>query len=174
VASVKSLLDLSTIVAILLAVYSDIAARTIPNSISIIVALIGLVIRTAAGPEALLASAIAAAVLFLFLALLHARGLLGGGDVKLMTAIAIGLSVPAIGQFLIVTMMAGGVLALLYLILRWTLGKRLPSAPPARGTSLWHRILAAEHWRIARHGSLPYGVAIACGGIWVIAQAFGH
>ena len=28
--------------------------------------------------------------------------------------------------------------------------------------------LTAEVWRIRRRGSLPYGVAIACGGAWVL------
>jgi hypothetical protein len=35
-------------------------------------------------------------------------------------------------------------------------------------------VLSAERWRIARHGSLPYGVAIACGGIWVIVSQAGR
>jgi prepilin peptidase CpaA len=35
------------------------------------------------------------------------------------------------------------------------------------------RVLRTERWRMARHGSLSYGVAIACGGIWAILETRG-
>ena len=35
------------------------------------------------------------------------------------------------------------------------------------------RVYAIERWRHLRHAPLPYGVAIACGGIWTIfSQGF--
>jgi prepilin peptidase CpaA len=162
------------IISLLLAAGTDIATRTIPNTIPAVVAVVGLSARLLAGPRALAMSAIAAVLLFAVLLLLHARGLLGGGDVKLIPATAIGFSLPAISHFVFITVMAGGVLAMLYLLGRWVVRGSAPAAPPPRGAALIRRIFSAERWRIARHGSLPYGVAIACGGIWVIISQTGR
>lgn len=168
-----NLLGLFVIVSLLLAAGTDVANRTIPNSIPAVVAVAGLAAHLLAGPGSLAVSAVAAVLLFAFLLLLHARGLLGGGDVKLIPATAIGFSLPAISHFVFITVMAGGALAMLYLFARWIVRGSAPSAPPPRGAGLIRRVFAAERWRIARHGSLPYGVAIACGGIWVIVSQTG-
>lgn len=162
------LLGLLVIVSLLLAACRDIATRTIPNSIPAVVAVTGLIGRVLNGPSALAVSTGASVALFVLLLILHARGLLGGGDVKLIPATALGFSLPAINHFVFVTAMAGGMLAVIHLLARWTLRGRPPMAPPPRGSALPRRVFSAERWRIARHGSLPYGVAIACGGIWVI------
>jgi prepilin peptidase CpaA len=42
-----------------------------------------------------------------------------------------------------------------------------PNLAPA-GSSLVRRVYAIERWRHLRHAPLPYGVAIAFGGIWTI------
>jgi prepilin peptidase CpaA len=115
-----------------------------------------------------------AAGLFLALAMLHARGMLGGGDVKLAAAICLGLSPPSAYRFIFVTAMAGGVLALLHLLARHALRAAPPRRPPPRGSPLPKRVFFAERWRIARRGSLSYGVAIACGGIWAVLEARGN
>jgi prepilin peptidase CpaA len=168
-----NLLAVVAIVSLLFAACQDVATRTIPNSIVAIVAVVGFTARLLMGLSAFAISAAAAVVLFIFLLLLHARGVLGGGDVKLIPAIALGLPLPSINHFVFITVMSGGVLALLHLLARWTLRGRPPLAPPPRGAFLLHRVFRAERWRIARHGSLPYGVAIACGGIWVIMSRVG-
>jgi prepilin peptidase CpaA len=167
------LLGLFVIVSLLLAACTDIATRTIPNSIPAAVALVGLLARVLVSPKALAISVAVAIVLFAFLLLLHTRHWIGGGDVKLIPATAIGLSLPEANHFIFTTVMAGGLLAVVHLLARWALRGRPPSAPPPRGASLPRRVFAAERWRIARHGSLPYGVAIACGGIWVILSQAG-
>jgi prepilin peptidase CpaA len=144
----------------------DIATRIIPDSVAIGVALFGICARLLVGLPGLAGSASAALLLFAVLVFLHWRGLVGGGDVKLAAATAIGLPIESLYQFIVVTAVAGGVLALAHLFLRMIIHK--PPRPPPRGTSLAWRVLAAEGWRITRHGSLPYGVAIACGGIWAV------
>jgi prepilin peptidase CpaA len=156
-----------------LAALADIATRTIPDGIAIAVALLGMAARLLAGPSALAISAAMALVLFGLLVVLHARGMMGGGDVKLAAATCLGLSWQSVHPFIFVTAMAGGVLALLHLAGRWALrGVTHPTAAP-RGASLPRRVFSAERWRIARHGSLPYGVAIACGGIWALLHSQG-
>jgi prepilin peptidase CpaA len=170
---VGNILSAIVIVCLFLAACRDISTRTIPNGVVIIVALASLAARLIVGVSAVGVSIAAALALFLILLILHARGILGGGDAKLIPAIALGLPLPAISHFVFVTVMAGGILGVLHLIGRWAVRGRRPSAPPPRGASLLRRVFSAERWRIARHGSLPYGVAIACGGIWVIMSRAG-
>jgi prepilin peptidase CpaA len=157
------------VVLLVAAAWRDVATRTIPDGISIALAFFGLGLRATEGSLALASSAATAALLFLGLVLLHARGALGGGDVKLASAIALGLPPLATFDFLLATALSGGVLGLLYLALR-----HLPAPVPAPfATFLPRRVLAAEHWRIHRRGPLPYAIAIAAGGILTLLAPLG-
>ena len=69
------------------AAWSDVAVRLIPNAACVSVAVFGLVHRATAGLEAVLLSSGVALGVFVLLVVMHARGLLGGGDVKLMAAV---------------------------------------------------------------------------------------
>ncbi len=71
-------------------------------------------------------------------------GLFGGGDAKLLAAGALWTGAGSVGAFLFATALAGGVLALGFLV--WTARAR------GRGGE-------------AQNPALPYGVAIAAGGI---------
>ncbi|WP_245906530.1 A24 family peptidase [Teichococcus aestuarii] len=148
------------------AAWRDIATRTIPDTVSILAALIGLAARLALGPQAALLSVLTAAVLFALLLFLFARGALGGGDVKLMSALALGMAPAMVWDFLVVTALAGGVLALVYLALSWLLPAHL--ARPATAGGILPRLCHVEAWRIRRRGPLPYGLAIALGGAAVL------
>ncbi|MGY3590516.1 prepilin peptidase CpaA [Bradyrhizobium sp. USDA 4341] len=141
----------------------DIATRLIRNEICLALAFLGIVGQVA-GPMQIGQSLIVAAILFLVLFVIYQRGMIGGGDVKLLVALAIGLPLSGVIELLTVTALAGGALAAVHLMMR-----RLPSPrlTPA-GSSLVRRVYAVERWRHLRHAPLPYGVAIACGGIWTI------
>lgn len=141
----------------------DIATRLIPNEICGTLALLGLA-RQLPGPTHLIESLVAATVLFLLLLVIYQRGAIGGGDVKLLTALAIGLPFTGVVQLLTVTALAGGILAAVHLMLRLLPN---PKAAPA-GASLMRRVAAVERWRHLRRAPLPYGAAIACGGIWTV------
>jgi prepilin peptidase CpaA len=157
---------------LIFAALADVAARIIPDGIAIGIAVLGLAARVAAGGLPSVAVSIAAALLVLMvLMILHARRMMGGGDVKLAAAMVLGLPLDWVYRFFIVTALAGGIIALLHLVLRAAV--RTAPRPPPRGASLLRRALTAEWWRIARRGSLPYGVAIACGGIWTILASRG-
>jgi prepilin peptidase CpaA len=159
---------------LLVAAFTDTAARIIPDGVSAALALTGGAFRLGlSGPVAFGWSAAVAAALLALLVLLHARGLLGGGDAKLAAAVCLGLSPLGAWHFVFATAMAGGALALLHLAARIALRGARPCAPPPRGSSFLKRIYSAERWRISRHGSIPYGVAIACGGLWVVLQGHG-
>ena len=139
----------------------DIATRLIHNEICLTLALLGIGSHFA-GPAHIAELLIGVAVLFLLLLVVYARGWMGGGDVKLLVALAIGLPLAGMVQLLTVTAMAGAVLALMHLMMR---SLPHPRTAPA-GSPLLLRVYAVERWRNVRHAPLPYGAAIACGGIW--------
>src|SRR5258708_538533 len=141
----------------------DIATRLIRNEICLVLALLGIVGQLAS-PVQVAESLIAATILLLLLLVVYQRRLIGGGDVKLLVALAIGLPPTGVIQLLTITALAGGVLALVHLVMRQL---PYPNLAPA-GSSLVRRVYAVERWRHLRHAPLPFGVAIACGGIWTI------
>jgi prepilin peptidase CpaA len=141
----------------------DIATREIRNGICLVLALLGIASQLAS-PMHVAESLIVAAILLLLLIVIYQRGWIGGGDVKLLVALAIGLPLMGVVQLLTITALAGGVLALAHLMMRLL---PYPQLAPA-GSSLVRRVYAIERWRNLRHAPLPYGVAIACGGIWTV------
>jgi prepilin peptidase CpaA len=141
----------------------DVATRLIRNEICLALALLGIAGQLASPMQAA-QSLIAAAILLLLLSLIYARGWIGGGDVKLLVALAVGLPLLGVIQLLTITALAGGVLALVHLMMRHL---PYPKLVPA-GSSLARRICAVERWRHLRRAPLPYGVAIACAGIWTV------
>ncbi|MCA1395718.1 MULTISPECIES: A24 family peptidase [unclassified Bradyrhizobium] len=141
----------------------DIATRLIRNEICLALAFLGIVGQLAS-PMQIGQSLIVAAILFLVLFVIYLRGAIGGGDVKLLVALAIGLPLTGVIELLTATALAGGVLAAVHLMMRRLPQPRLAPA----GSSLMRRVYAVERWRHLRHAPLPYGVAIACGGIWAI------
>jgi prepilin peptidase CpaA len=141
----------------------DIATRLIRNEVCLALALLGTAVQFAS-PMHVTESLIAATILFLLLIVIYQRGWLGGGDVKLLVALAIGLPLMGVIQLLTVTALAGGVLALVHLMMRLLPNPKLAPA----GSSLVRRVYAVERWRNLRHAPLPYGVAIAFGGIWTV------
>lgn len=167
-----------------LAAWRDVATRIIPDGLCAAIALLGVALRLGEGLPALLATLAAAAALFLGLLLLAMLGLMGGGDLKLATAIALGLPPLGVYQLVVATALAGGVLALLYVMLARVVrpaagaraGPPAPATPPIarrRDAPLLRRVLAAEAWRLRRRGPLPYGVAIAAGGTLVLFRSLG-
>lgn len=92
-------------------------------------------------------------------ALLFFRGVWGGGDAKLLPAVAVWIGLAGLPRFLVVMALAGGVLAVLALLAR-----RFALGPPG----------PLRRWgeRLAEAGHVPYGVAIAAGGLdwWAMAM----
>jgi prepilin peptidase CpaA len=153
------------LVLLLVVVWRDIATRTIPNVASVLICGIGGLTRLLqVGPSALALSAVTALLLFAVLLVGHARGLIGGGDVKVMAALGVGLSPFDCYQLVVATALAGGLLAGAYLLL----SRKLRAKYKYKGTSLLNRVLVIETWRIRRRRPLPYGVAIAAGGAFAL------
>src|SRR5215469_8821279 len=124
----------------------DIATRLIRNEICLVLALLGIASQFA-NPAQVAQSVIVAAILLLLLLVLHGRGWIGGGDVKLLVALAVGLPLTGLTQLLAMTAMAGGVLALVHLMMRLLPSPRLAPA----GSSIARRVYAVERWRHLRH-----------------------
>lgn len=141
----------------------DIATRLIRNEICLALALLGIAGQFAS-PMQVAESLIAATILLLLLLVIYQPGWIGGGDVKLLVALAVGLPLTGVIQLLTITAMAGGVLALVHLIMRLLPYPRLAPA----GSSFARRVYAIERWRHLRRAPLPYGVAIACAGILTV------
>jgi prepilin peptidase CpaA len=154
---------------LLSAAFDDVVRRLIPNGISLTIAIAGLIGRFLAGPQQLAISMAIATALFIVLLLLHNRHILGGADVKLFTALSLGLSPIGVTKLVAVTALAGGVLSFIHLAMRYLPRPRLTSARSA----VLRRIYTVERWRILRHAPLPYAVAIACGGIWAVLTTRG-
>ncbi len=152
-----------------IAAWRDLGTRIIPDAVPAALLLVGVVLRARGGAAAVGLSLLLALALFALLAVLHARGWLGGGDVKLASGIAAGLAPQAVPLFLFATGIAGGVLAAAYLMLR-----ALPRPPyRVRSGPLLRRVCRVERWRIVRRWPLPYGIAIACGGAWAMLAGGG-
>jgi prepilin peptidase CpaA len=146
----------------------DVATRLIHNEICLILALLGIASLFASQTH-VAESLVAATILFLLLIAVYQLGWIGGGDVKLLVALAIGLPLLGVIQLLTVTALAGSVLALVHLMMRLL---PYPQLAPA-GSSLLRRVYAVERWRNLRHAPLPYGAAIAGGGICALLSHHG-
>ncbi|HBK08972.1 MAG TPA: prepilin peptidase [Acetobacteraceae bacterium] len=157
------------IAALAYAAWSDLATRIIPNQACIVIVAAGMTARAMAGAAPLAWSLLFSALLFCLLVAAHARGILGGGDVKLISATAIALPPAGAFLFLTATAVAGGALAAVHLLLRYL----PPPAPMPAGAPLLSRLCAIERWRIRRHSPLPYGIAIASGGSWALLSTLG-
>lgn len=139
----------------------DLAARTVPNWLPLLILFIGCCVR--ATDHSLLAGLSVAGATFAVLFVVWLLGAMGGGDVKLWAATAV--LIPPLLQpelnFVLRVVVLGGVMAIIYL----SLSPLVPKPKPAHGGSLLRRVLRAEAWRIGRRAPLPYACAIAGGAL---------
>ena len=135
---------------LIVAAVIDLRTFTIPNRLNLTVALLAPLYWWAAGlplwPDIGLQVAVAAGV-FAVLAAAFYAGMMGGGDVKLAAALALWFAPLGTLRFLVWMSIAGGVLTLALLIR--------------------HKMQ-----RKAGKPQIPYGVAIAVGGLAILTQRF--
>ncbi len=128
----------------------DLKTRTIPNWLNLAIALGAIPFWIATGlsvwPDMALQIGVAFIAFWVFAAA-FAMGAMGGGDVKLIAALALWLPWQTVLVLVFLMSVAGGVLTLGYLI-RHKLAKREEKL------------------------EIPYGVAIAFGGLWLISERF--
>ena len=144
----------------LVAMAWDVATYEIPDTLSVVLVVVG-VAALLAGPgwAALGGHALTALAAFGFGLAMFALGQWGGGDVKFLAAASLWLGWPFLLGYLLVVAAAGGVLALVILGFR-----RLPLS------DAW----AARPWLARLHRAeqgLPYGVALGLGGLAMLRPA---
>lgn len=144
-----------TIAATFLASLYDLRSRRIPNGLTGALAVAAVGVHLFAGPGAALMSLAVMAVLVAGGALLYSRGGIGGGDIKLAVAASGMLGFPLCLSFLLYSALGGGVLAVIYLILR-------PEARPALARAV---SMASGNACVTRGKTvtLPYALAFAFG-----------
>jgi prepilin peptidase CpaA len=158
-----------------LAAFKDICERRIPNRLTgALAALYPVYVLVSPTPVAWPAAVGLAFVVFVIGLGLFARELIGGGDVKLLAVLSLWAGPEQFVWFMLVTALAGGALSLFSLwYRRWggvieahlaalglaTTSGRVPvsTEAPAGGST-------------ARSATLPYGVAIAAGGIAIVIE----
>jgi prepilin peptidase CpaA len=155
-----SLIGLSICVsALVIAAATDIKRYEIPNGVSIAL-VAGFALAAPALPVVEVVWHIAAAgVMFGITAILFFRGLMGGGDVKAATGLALWYGLAGLPALLLLISMLGGGLALALLAAR-----RL--APQAADSGCWYARL------LAKGEGVPYGVAISGAGLILAPQLF--
>lgn len=135
-------------VLLVIAAIGDIRSYTIPNWLSVSIALL-FILHTILAPPGIQAIAVhlaVAAVIFVGSTLLFIKGAFGGGDVKLLSSLALWVGLIDMPRLLVIMAIAGGLLAITIIIVRWHLK--------------------------STDRRLPYGVAIALAGLdYCLVQA---
>jgi prepilin peptidase CpaA len=147
---------------VIVAALKDVTSFTIPNWISgvLIVAFFPAAMIAGLPIAALgLHAAVGVAALIAGMAM-FAAGWIGGGDAKLFAAAGLWLGAQAIAPFILVTALAGGLLAVVLMNLRSNWARTVIPAGPG----WFQRLLAPK-------GDAPYGVAIAVGALFAFPQA---
>ena len=137
-------------IALLVAAVTDLRSRHIGNwlngGIALAAPLFWWASDLALWPDVALQLGVALAT-FAVLAVLFALKAMGGGDVKLLTALALWIAPMLFLKLVIVMALVGGVLTLVF--------------------GAWH-IMRRQREKIA----IPYGVAIAMAGLWVLGTSY--
>lgn len=137
-------------IALLIAAFTDLKSRKIANWLNGAIALGAPAFwwanSLALWPDVALQVGVAIAT-FAVLAILFAIRAMGGGDVKLLTALALWIEPVLFGKLIVMMALLGGVLTV--------------------GFGLWY-LSRRQRDKIA----IPYGVAISAAGLWVIANFY--
>lgn len=145
---------------LVVAALSDVWRFLIPNWISL--ALVGLFVAAALAlpvPVDWLNQLGGMAVMLAAALLLYVFGLMGGGDLKLAGAVGLWIGLGSLPQLLVVIALAGGAFALALILFRRVLTGALVAQTVCEQVTLPRVLLPGEQ--------IPYGVAIAAGGIWL-------
>ncbi|MBN8817334.1 MAG: prepilin peptidase [Sphingomonas sp.] len=145
-----SLLSATLALLLLWGAATDLRSRIISNKLNIVIALLAPLWWWANDlslyPDVAIQLGFALLIFVLFTGL-FALGMMGGGDVKMLGALALWLPLQAMSTLIIIMALVGGVVTLV--------------------TVIHHRATR----RIGRP-EIPYGVAIALAGLWVVGEPY--
>ncbi|HVA27485.1 MAG TPA: prepilin peptidase [Candidatus Baltobacteraceae bacterium] len=151
------------LVGCLIATITDLVARKIPNLLTIAILIVALAFHGLHGFVPFVQSFGAMAFVLILGTLAHARGWLGGGDVKLAAAVAAAFSLPDAVAFVLYTMVAGGLLAIVWI----AMGRHRHFLSECTSYLLTLRAGVMPHVETAGTRKLPYALAIASGALIV-------
>jgi prepilin peptidase CpaA len=142
--------------------YSDLRSRRIPNALTGAIAILG-VVRLILADDLVtsMQTLIASASVFAAVFILFWRGVFGGGDAKLLTAVALLVGSHDLFDFLVIMSVCGGGLGLAILARDGLHGWYPRGSRRLTG-------LSAAHWgetAALERPTVPYGIAIAGAGI---------
>ena len=144
----------------------DVATRTIPNRVTVAGFLAGLVLASAEGPAVVGIHLFAALVVLLVCLPLFMLGALGGGDVKLLAAVAMLLGPGPLPHAVALAALAGALIALAEASRRRVL---LPLAFEASDSLAYYATLGRRgrpgRRVVAASLTVPYGLAIGIGAV---------
>ncbi|MEO1092653.1 MAG: prepilin peptidase [Pseudomonadota bacterium] len=144
----------ATVLGLLAAAVTDLRFRVIPNLlVAALLLIFAIAVLFGDATADVLGALLGAGSVFVAGAVLFAFGAMGGGDVKLMSATALWAAPDRLLEYLLVTTLAGGALAIVVLVMHRA---RMAIAGGVSGSM-----------SIA---TVPYGVAIAAGGIWILSD----
>lgn len=143
---------------------TDLRDRRIPNKLVGVTAAIGLTRGLISAPEVVWRSILIAVVVFCALGFLSQHRIVGGGDVKLISAVTLLVPPDHVGLLLVEIAIAGGVLSCLYLLGQHIFKNAQAHRPSATKASSRPSHLSVavknELTRIATGKSLPYALAV--------------
>ena len=141
-----------------IAAFFDLATRRIPNWLPAAILVAAGIYHAGHGAIDILQTLGTAGIILVLGTFAHARGWLGGGDVKLAVAISAGFGFPDTASFLLFACVSGGVLALVTIVVaqRRTLGTSAKSFAMVFAGGALPRMAVGSL-------QIPYAVAIASG-----------
>ncbi|HEY8297721.1 MAG TPA: prepilin peptidase [Candidatus Baltobacteraceae bacterium] len=161
----QQILELFVLSACGIGAVADLRSKRIPNVLTFGAALTALALQASFGLRAFfmafaIMSLVATAGFFVF-----SFKLIGGGDVKLIAAIAGAFGFPDAIPFVLYTMLAGGVLSLAYALGRGTLKTSMQNTFAVAHPLLYRQLPAGLPATTAK---MPYGLAIFVGAALVV------
>lgn len=158
------------------AVLVDLQRRIVPNRNVLLIAVCGLGLRLWFEPGLIWLNLLAAAFVLLVLGLLAHHEWIGGGDVKLISAVTLLFPLSDIGALLLGIAISGGVMGVVYLVMRETMAKIsnpricLPNTNAKGGRAMVEQLISGERLRIAAGESMPYAVAVLGSVIYLVVS----
>ena len=153
----------------------DARSRIIPNRLTLSALAVGFAVRAAIGGWSGLGSSVASALVaggFFFLFFL--AGGMGGGDVKLMSAVGAWVGTSQVISVLVSAAIAGGFLAVYYLIVDGSMSRAVRNTAVLvrhhlRSGATPHPQINVQQANLTR---VPFGLAIAMGTVFCAGSAF--
>jgi prepilin peptidase CpaA len=176
-----TVLDATLVILVLVAAWTDLRSRRVPNALTVSGFLLALALRVPLGTSAVLDGLLAAAIAFGLALPVFALGGLGGGDVKLLAAVGAFLGVERLWGALFVAVLVGGALAIISVLRRGKAPETLANLyilikGLARKESYtgWKGEEGDAPLTIRSAGVVtrPFAVAIAAGAIYAVFPIF--